>query len=77
MQRSETQPTGYIKYIRAKQAAEYLGIPLSTFYQLVSQGVLPKAFKLTDRIALYRRSDLDAVLANPDGAHHVPSATQR
>jgi excisionase family DNA binding protein len=77
MQPLENKPTGYSKYIRAKQAAEYLGIPLSTFYQLVSQGVLPKAFKLTDRISLYRRADLDAVLANRNGANEALSATQR
>lgn len=71
------RPNTYGKYIRAKQAAEYLGIPLSTFYQLVAQGVLPKAFKLTDRIALYQRSDLDAALSNCNTVNEALSATQR
>lgn len=51
------------KYMRAKQAAAYLGIPISTFYQLVAQGVLPQAVKLTGRISLYKRDALDAIIA--------------
>ena len=48
-------------YITAKQASEYMAVPIATLNTLRSRGEGPRFIKRTARI-LYRKSDCDAWL---------------
>jgi len=50
---------------RAKHAAQYLGVGLSTIWLFAQQGKL-HPIKLSARVTIFKRSDLDA-LANGGG----------
>ena len=47
------------KLLRAKQAAEYLSISKSQFYEWVAMGVLPKGKSLGKRCVVWRVDALD------------------
>ena len=47
---------------RAKEAAEYLGIALSTVWLYARQGRL-SPIKLSPRITVFKKSDLDNLIA--------------
>ena len=49
--------------MRAERAAAYLAMSTTTFYQLVSEGVLPNAIKVRG-MALWDRCELDAAFDN-------------
>lgn len=51
------------KYFRDKEAAEYLGIGKSTVWLFTKQGKI-KAIKLSDRVTVWAKSDLDAFIAS-------------
>lgn len=44
--------------MRAKEAAKYLGVGLSTIWLYAKQGKL-KANKLSDRVTIFKKEDLD------------------
>ncbi len=46
------------EYFRAKEAAGYLGIGLSTVWLFAKQGLL-KPIKITERVSVFRKKDLD------------------
>ena len=46
---------------RAKEAAKYLGVGLSTIWHYVKQGKI-KAYKLSDRVTIFKKEDLDAFI---------------
>ena len=43
---------------RAKEAAQYIGVGLSTIWLYAKQGKL-KAYKLSDRVTIFKKKDLD------------------
>ena len=45
--------------MRAKEAHKYLAIGLSSLWALVAQKKI-KAYKLSDRVTIFKRSELDA-----------------
>jgi excisionase family DNA binding protein len=45
----------------AKSAAEYVGVPKSTFYYYVRQGRIPH-YTMSPRVSRYEQSDLDAFI---------------
>ncbi|WP_041962291.1 helix-turn-helix transcriptional regulator [Sulfurospirillum cavolei] len=47
--------------LRPKEAAKYLGIGLSTIWLFAKQGKL-HPIKLSDRITLFKREDLDTFI---------------
>src|SRR5689334_5086411 len=47
--------------MNAEQAAEYIGIPLRTFYYLVQQGRIER-YIISPRVTRYEQADLDAFL---------------
>ena len=47
------------KMMRAKQAAEYLGIGESTFWRWVHNGKIGKGIKFSTRCTVWRKSELD------------------
>jgi len=51
---------------RAKEAAKYLGVGLSTIWHYAKQGKI-KAYKLSDRVTIFKREELDALI-NKGGA---------
>jgi excisionase family DNA binding protein len=53
---TETQKPGNREFLRAKEAAVWLGIPLRSLHQYVQQGLLP-SYKL-GRHRLFRRQEL-------------------
>jgi len=48
------------KLLRAREAADVLGISQRSFWRLVSAGVLPQPVKLTPRIVRWRAADIEA-----------------
>ena len=47
--------------MRAKEAHKYLGVGLSTLWLFVKQEKI-KAYKLSDRVTIFKRSELDAFI---------------
>jgi len=45
--------------LRAKQAAEYLSISRSLFYELVQEGLIPKGTQIRKRCVVWRVADLN------------------
>ena len=50
--------TAVKEYFRAKEAAIYLGIGLSTIWLFVKEGKLHPV-KLTERVTIFKKTDLD------------------
>jgi len=46
-------------YLRAKDAAKYLGVARSTFSNFTKQKDFPKPIKLSRTLVLYKRAELD------------------
>jgi excisionase family DNA binding protein len=51
------------EHLRPKEAHKYLGIGLSTLWLYVKQGKI-KAIKLSDRVTIFKKSDLDAFVTS-------------
>lgn len=51
------------EYKRAKQAAQYMCVGVSTVWLFTKQGKI-KAIKLSDRVTVWAKSDLDAFIAS-------------
>jgi excisionase family DNA binding protein len=47
--------------MRAKEASRYLACGVSTLWLWVKQGKI-KAYKLSDRVTIFKRSELDAFI---------------
>lgn len=54
--------------MRAKEAAAFLSIGVSTFWRWVADGRLPKGTKLATRTTVWRRSDIEAFLKEAEEA---------
>lgn len=50
-----------VENMRAKEAAKYLACGISTLWLWVKQDKL-KAYKLSDRVTIFKRSELDAFI---------------
>lgn len=48
--------------LRAKDAAQFLGIALSTFWRWVGEGKLPKGRRLSPRCTVWLRTDIERFL---------------
>lgn len=58
--------------LRARQGAMYLGIGLSTFWKWSASGILPKGKRLTRRLTVWDKSDLDKFLqSKKEGGSHA------
>ncbi len=51
------------KYLRDKEASQYLGVAKSTIWLFSKQGKI-NAIKLSDRVTVWAKSDLDAFIAS-------------
>ncbi len=58
----DTTLTNHTKYMRAKQAAAYLGLPISSFYNFVAQGILPAPIKIGSKISVFSVSAIEDAL---------------
>lgn len=47
--------------LRVKGAAEYLNVGVSTIWLYVKQGKI-KSYKISDRVTIFKRSELDAFI---------------
>ena len=47
-----------LNYMRAKQAAKYLGVGLSTVWLYVKQGKIT-SIKLSERVTIFKKEELD------------------
>jgi len=50
-----------VENLRAKDASKYLACGVSTLWLWVKQGKI-KAYKLSDRVTIFKRSELDAFI---------------
>lgn len=50
-------------HLRAKQAAAYLGIGISTLWRWSNEGRLPRPIRLSSRCSVWPQTALDAFLA--------------
>lgn len=50
------------KVLRAKEASQYVGIGVSTFWRWVQEGKIPQGRKISPRCTLWKVEDLDAYL---------------
>ena len=50
--------------VRAKEAAIYLGIALSTYWLWVKQGKLPKPLKLSSRTSVWKSEQIRDIAEN-------------
>lgn len=64
MENSDNEHKAYLQgpYLRPKQASEYLNLPISTLYDFVAKGWLPKPIKLGARASVFSRPALDAAI---------------
>ena len=53
------------RYLRAKEAAKYLGVGLSTVWYYSKQGKI-KPIKMSERVTVFKREEFDA-LVDTDG----------
>jgi len=53
--------------LRAKAAANFIGIAESTFWKWVAEGRLPKGTRLSARATVWRLSALEAFLEQAEG----------
>lgn len=60
MSKFEQQYSG--KVLRAKDAAAFLGLGVSTFWRWVKDGRLPKGTRLSARVTVWRVSDLESFI---------------
>lgn len=52
------------KFFRKKPSADYLGICTSTFDNLIALGIIPPGRKISARITLWDKTELDALVEN-------------
>lgn len=52
------------RILRAKAAADRLGISIRTFYREVSIGNIPPGMRITERISGWRESTIEKVIAD-------------
>ena len=50
-----------VQNLRAREAHKYLGVGLSTLWLYVKQGKI-KAYKISDRVTVFKKEDLDAFI---------------
>lgn len=48
--------------LRAKDAAKFLGVGISTFWRWTAQGKIPPGIRLSARCTVWRRESLEKVL---------------
>lgn len=60
-------PQQVVENIRAKEAHKYLGCGLSTLWLWAKQGKI-KAYKLSDRVTIFKRSELEAFINSSEVA---------
>ena len=58
IRRAEQSKNALKQNYRPKEAAEYIGVGLSTVWLYAKQGKL-KAYKLSDRVTIFKKEDLD------------------
>lgn len=51
-----------LNVLRAKEASQYIGVAESTFWKWVKENKLPKGKKISPRVTLWLKSDLDNFL---------------
>lgn len=56
-----------VRSMRAKSAAAYLGIGISTFWRWVADGRLPKGTRLSARVTVWKLEDIEQFLNQADG----------
>tara|TARA_R110002012_G_scaffold134007_2_gene287212 strand:+ start:371 stop:595 length:225 start_codon:yes stop_codon:yes gene_type:complete len=55
-----TQTSTFGEYLRPKQAANYLGISITTLWRLENNDpIFPTKVEFTSRCGIYRKTDLD------------------
>ena len=64
---SKTEQRIEIENMRAKEVAKYIGIGLSTVWAYSAMGLL-KPIKLSPRVTVFRRSEIDAFIASREVA---------
>lgn len=55
------------KFIRINEVAEKLGIGRSTAWLWVKQNKLPKPIKLSERVSVWKLSDIENFMAEAEG----------
>lgn len=55
--------------LRAKEAAQYLGIGVSTLWAFTKAGQL-RSIRLSPRVTVWAKSELDAFVSSRAGAHN-------
>ena len=58
-----------MEYLRAKQAAQYMGIATSTLWLFTKQNKL-KSIKLSERVTIWAKTELDTFIASRAGAQY-------
>ena len=59
--RNRQSENAIVENMRAKEASRYLACGVSTLWLWVKQGKI-KAYKLSDRVTIFKRSELDAFI---------------
>ena len=52
------------QYLRDKQVAEMLSIGRSSVWRLAKEGKLPAPFKMSERVTVWKLSDIEAFVAS-------------
>lgn len=62
------------KMMRAKEAADFLGIGISTLWRWAKEGRLPKGISLSARCTVWRREDLEKFVSGMEGESRAEGA---
>lgn len=57
--------------LRAKHAAEYLGVGISTFWRWVKNGRIPPSIHLGNRVTVWRKDVLEQVLSDYEAENNA------
>lgn len=60
---SNSTQQNHSPYLRAKDAASYLSIGVSTLWLWARKGIIPKPIRLGNRCSVWAREDLEAFLS--------------
>jgi prophage regulatory protein len=65
------------RFLRRDEVSRITGLPVSTIYQMMSNGAFPKNFRISPRLCAWRESEIAKWQADTLAAPPPASASQR
>jgi len=59
-----------MEYLRVTQVSKFLGVGISTVWAWSKAGRMPKPFKLSERVTVWRKDEIEAFVESREKAHN-------